>query len=130
MVILIVFLYILLPVYTYNFEKNNDSFVDTLNTPYDYASVMHYTRDAFSHNNLSTIEPLQANVTIGQRLNLSSIDILEVRLLYNCSAIGVTLPPITNDTTSESTTHFLYSQNSNLSVAFHTVRENRRNLFR
>ncbi|CAF1409433.1 unnamed protein product [Adineta ricciae] len=82
----------------HNFDKYNDTFVDTLNTSYDYSSIMHYERDAFSWNRLPTIEPLQANVTIGQRDNMSSTDIHEVQLLYNCSAIGVTLPEITTTT--------------------------------
>ncbi|CAF4633044.1 unnamed protein product [Rotaria sp. Silwood1] len=84
----------------HNFVKFNNSFVDTLNTSYDYASVMHYPANAFSVNNRSTIVPLQPNVTIGQRVNLSSIDILEVRILYNCPTSGVTLPPTTTTTTS------------------------------
>ena len=96
--------------------------MDTLNTPYDYGSVMHYGKYFFTQNGLPTIEPLQANVTIGQRQNLSSIDILEVRLIYNCSALGVTLPPITNDTTSESTTHSVFSQKSNPSVRTYELR--------
>jgi hypothetical protein len=101
-----------LPVMRYNFEKYNDSFVDTLNTPYDYSSVMHYGSDAFSENGRATIEPLLSNVTIGQRENLSSIDIQEVRLLYNCSASGVTLGPISNITTSKSTSHLVDSRGS------------------
>ena len=82
----------------HNFDKYNDTFVDTLNTSYDYSSIMHYGRHVFSSNRLPTIEPLQANVTIGQRHNMSSTDIHEVRLLYNCSAIGPTLPQITTTT--------------------------------
>ncbi|CAF4173204.1 unnamed protein product, partial [Rotaria sordida] len=83
----------------HNFQKYNSTMVDTLNTSYDYGSVMHYPRDAFSVNRLPTIEPLQPNVTIGQHDNLSSIDIQEVRLFYNCFAIGVTLPTTTTTTT-------------------------------
>ncbi|CAF1451440.1 unnamed protein product [Adineta ricciae] len=82
----------------HEFEKYNDTFVDTLNTSYDYSSLMHYEKNTFSQNGLPTIEPLQANVTIGQRHIMSSTDIREVRLLYNCSAIGVTLPEITTTT--------------------------------
>ena len=47
---------------------------------------MHYPKDAFSYNYLSTIEPLQEGVTIGNRDHMSPIDIEEVRLLYNCRA--------------------------------------------
>lgn len=85
----------------FNFEKYNDWFVDTLNTPYDYASAIHYGRDSFSKNGEPTIEPLQPKVTISQRQNLNLIDILEVRLLYNCSAISATLPLFSNATESE-----------------------------
>ena len=83
----------------HNFEKYNDTSVNTLDTSYDYSSIMHYERNAFSQNGLPTIEPLQVNVTIGQRDNMSSTDIQEVRLLYNCSATGVTLPEINATTT-------------------------------
>lgn len=64
-----------------------------MNLSYDYESIMHYDMYAFSENGLPTIEPLQANVTIGQRDNMSASDIEAVRRLYNCSATGQTLPP-------------------------------------
>jgi hypothetical protein len=84
-----------------NFDKYNNTVVDTQNTPYDYGSVMHYPRDGFSANDLPTIEPLQPNITIGQRDNMSAIDIQEVRLFYNCSANGVTLPPMPTTTSGK-----------------------------
>ncbi|CAF1451474.1 unnamed protein product [Adineta ricciae] len=87
-----------------NFEKYDNKFLNTFNTSYDYSSIMHYGRYVFSSNDLPTIEPLQANVIIGQRNNMSSTDILEVRLLYNCSAIGVTLPEINITTARPGTT--------------------------
>lgn len=83
----------------HNFVKYNDSEVDTQNTTYDYNSVMHYDAYAFSANSLPTISPTQAGVTIGQRANMSTIDVQEARLLYNCTASGQTLPPITFTTT-------------------------------
>ena len=79
----------------YNFEKYDNIRVNTLNTPYDYGSLMHYGSTAFSINNSPTIEPIQPGVTIGQRSNLSSIDIQAVRLLYNCTASGNPLPTTT-----------------------------------
>ncbi|CAF4127007.1 unnamed protein product, partial [Adineta steineri] len=82
-----------------NFDKYTNTAVDTQNTPYDYKSVMHYEKNTFSVNGLPTIEPLVSNVSIGQRDNMSLIDIQEVRLFYNCSAIGTTLPPIPTTTT-------------------------------
>lgn len=82
-----------------NFEKYDNSYVNTLNTSYDYGSVMHYEREAFSTNGLPTIEPLRSNITIGQRVSMSPIDIQEVRLFYNCSRVGVTFPTIPTTTT-------------------------------
>ena len=52
---------------------------------YDYGSIMHYGRTAFSRNGLPTIEPLQPGATIGQRTGLSTGDIAAVRAMYpNC----------------------------------------------
>lgn len=65
----------------------------SVHTPYDYRSVMHYETTAFSRNGLPTIEPLVPNVVIGQRDNMTTIDIEEVRLLYNCVVSAITLPP-------------------------------------
>ncbi len=83
----------------YNFDIYDSSLVNIQNTPYDYASVMHYEPDAFSLNGLPTIESLQPNVTFGQRYNMSTIDIQEVQSFYNCSSNGVTFPPMPTTTT-------------------------------
>ncbi len=92
----------------FNFEKYDNSYVDVLNTPYDYDSVMHYGKYDFSANYLPTIEPLQKHITIGQREYLSTIDLEEVRLFYNCSStqkrklpttITTKKPPVTATTT-------------------------------
>jgi hypothetical protein len=80
------------------FTKYNNTMTDTLNSSYDYSSVMHYEKNAFSINSsLLTIEPLLPHVKIGQRYKLSPIDIQQIRLFYNCTATGTTLPttPIT-----------------------------------
>lgn len=49
--------------------------------PYDYGSVMHYPRDAFSRDGSDTITPLTPGVTIGQRNGLSAGDIAAVNSL-------------------------------------------------
>jgi hypothetical protein len=85
--------------YAYSFDKYDSSLVNTQNTPYDYASVMHYESDAFSSNGLPTIESLQPGVTFGRSDNMSTIDIQEVRLFYKCSSNGVTFPPMPTTTT-------------------------------
>ncbi|GAA6112078.1 hatching enzyme 1.2-like [Tachysurus ichikawai] len=58
---------------------------NNLNTTYDYSSVMHYGRTAFSINDLDTITPIpDPSVEIGQRQELSAIDILRINKLYKC----------------------------------------------
>jgi len=42
---------------------------------YDYGSIMHYPRDAFSRDGSDTITPIDASATIGQRTALSAGDI-------------------------------------------------------
>ncbi|CAF0738946.1 unnamed protein product [Rotaria sp. Silwood1] len=54
------------------------------NSPYDFASIMHYGATAFSSNGQPTIIPKQTNVRIGQREKLSGTDIDEIRAFYDC----------------------------------------------
>jgi len=49
---------------------------------YDYGSIMHYPRTAFSKNNQDTITPVDPNAQIGQRNGLSPGDIAAVRAMY------------------------------------------------
>lgn len=48
---------------------------------YDYGSIMHYPRTAFSRNGLDTIVPLTAGAVIGQRTGLSAGDVAAVNSL-------------------------------------------------
>jgi len=63
---------------------------DDLGT-YDYGSVMHYPRDAFSRNNQDTITPTDPNAQIGQRNGLSAGDLAAVRTMY--PTCGITKRP-------------------------------------
>ncbi|MDY8022014.1 M12 family metallopeptidase [Paenibacillus polymyxa] len=54
---------------------------------YDYDSIMHYPRKAFSKNGLDTIVPSDPNVQIGQRNGLSAKDIQAVDFLYNAALV-------------------------------------------
>ncbi|CAF0773456.1 unnamed protein product [Adineta ricciae] len=87
--------------YVNNFVKYNDTDVNTLMTPYDYGSVMHYERNAFAINySAPTIIPIMnATAFIGQRVQLSPIDILEIQRLYGC----VATPDTTTTTTASQT---------------------------
>uniref|UniRef100_A0A3Q1BU87 Metalloendopeptidase n=1 Tax=Amphiprion ocellaris TaxID=80972 RepID=A0A3Q1BU87_AMPOC len=69
------------PSTAYNFHKQN---TNNLNTPYDYSSIMHYGRTAFTTQyGKETITPYpNPNVQIGQRQRLSSWDVKRINLLY------------------------------------------------
>ncbi|KAJ8338302.1 hypothetical protein SKAU_G00372680 [Synaphobranchus kaupii] len=67
--------------------ENNFLEEDTnnLNTTYDYTSVMHYSRDAFSKNGNDTITPIpDKHKPIGQSNRMSKLDILKINKLYGC----------------------------------------------
>ena len=44
--------------------KFSNSLIDSLGTPYDYRSVMHYSQNAFSKNGLLTILVKQEGVCV------------------------------------------------------------------
>ncbi|XP_016106215.1 high choriolytic enzyme 1-like [Sinocyclocheilus grahami] len=71
------------PDMAYNFEKQN---TNNQKTPYDYGSIMHYGRTAFSiQPGLETITPIpDETVEIGQRQGMSNTDILRINKLYGC----------------------------------------------
>jgi hypothetical protein len=50
--------------------------------PYDYGSIMHYPRTAFSSSGQDTIVPTQDGVQIGQRSGLSAGDVAAVTWMY------------------------------------------------
>lgn len=57
---------------------------------YDYGSIMHYGRFAFSKNNQETITPTDPNAQIGQRNGLSAGDIAAVRDMYPTCQVSPT----------------------------------------
>uniref|UniRef100_A0A8C2H6I4 Metalloendopeptidase n=1 Tax=Cyprinus carpio TaxID=7962 RepID=A0A8C2H6I4_CYPCA len=71
------------PDMAYNFQNQK---TNNQNTPYDYGSVMHYGKTAFSiQPGLETITSTpDKTVEIGQRQGMSNIDILRINKLYGC----------------------------------------------
>ena len=69
-----------------NFEKVDRRKYGNFNTKYDFHSVMHYQRKAFSKNGYDTIVPrnsFNADI-IGQRKYLSINDAERINNMYNC----------------------------------------------
>ncbi|CAF1133490.1 unnamed protein product [Adineta steineri] len=84
-----------------DFVKFNNSEVETLMTSYDYASVMHYGWNAFAINaSVPTIIPtMNSSAVLGQRVQLSPVDIIEIQRYYGC----IPTPYTTNTITTTST---------------------------
>ncbi len=63
--------------------------------PYDFSSIMHYSRRAFSINGSPTITPKVENVIIGQREGLSVLDRAAITELYGSkSTPQPPIPPV------------------------------------
>uniref|UniRef100_UPI00398F23BA astacin-like metalloendopeptidase isoform X2 n=1 Tax=Pristiophorus japonicus TaxID=55135 RepID=UPI00398F23BA len=70
--------------FNFNLMQTNN-----LGTTYDYGSVMHYGKTAFTKNGLITMLPIpDPNVELGQRRGLSTKDVLKINKLYNCDVCG------------------------------------------
>nr|QNH72421.1 toxin candidate TRINITY_DN36380_c0_g1_i11 [Pachycerianthus maua] len=77
------------PGFTNNFLKMNSGEVDSRNVPYDYGSIMHYPQNFFAKSpekiTLKILKDTKAHV--GQRIGLSSKDILQAKILYSCEEV-------------------------------------------
>jgi len=70
----------------YNFEKYTHQEADTLGFPYDYNSIMHYARTSGSKNGKATIIAIgQKDLALGNSKTLTSTDILQINMLYECN---------------------------------------------
>lgn len=66
----------------WNFQKAD---TNNLDTPYDFQSVMHYSKFAFSKNRQPTIvAKSDPNLNFGQASSMSANDIARVNRLYKC----------------------------------------------
>ncbi|XP_073488925.1 meprin A subunit beta-like [Aquarana catesbeiana] len=70
-----------------NFNTYNDTRSNSLNVPYDYTSVMHYSKTAFQIGSEPTIVTRIESFSdvIGQRMDFSDYDLEKLNRLYNCS---------------------------------------------
>ena len=76
----------------YNFAKGHN--IDSRGTPYDYFSVMHYSKTAFGINGAVTMETKKDYYKdlIGTNLGMSPMDIKQVNLVYKCKPYTGELP--------------------------------------
>ncbi|EDO37771.1 predicted protein [Nematostella vectensis] len=70
----------------FNFEKYTSSKINTMNTPYDYDSLMHYGSHYFSYNGKPTIVAKKGGATFGQRSFISDLDAHLMSMRYDCPA--------------------------------------------
>ncbi len=71
----------------HNFNSYDETVSSSLGVPYDYGSVMHYSKTSFNKGSEPTIVtkiPEFLDV-IGQRMEFSDSDLLKLNRLYNCS---------------------------------------------
>uniref|UniRef100_UPI003AABE8F2 meprin A subunit beta-like n=1 Tax=Centroberyx gerrardi TaxID=166262 RepID=UPI003AABE8F2 len=71
----------------HNFNTYDDTVSSALDVPYDYGSVMHYSKTAFNIASDPTIVTKipQFMDVIGQRMEFSDSDLLKLNRLYNCT---------------------------------------------
>eukprot|EP00111_Clytia_hemisphaerica_P023623 TCONS_00069650-protein len=74
----------------YNFHLNRD--IDSLGTPYDFYSMMHYGSTAFAKSGTKTITTLdpskQRIIDNNYHYGMSDIDAKQIKLMYNCDGNG------------------------------------------
>jgi hypothetical protein len=70
------------PEYEHDFELKDNPLITEENYEYDYDSIMHYPRYAFSINGSETIIPADPNTNIGFADDISSLDAEKAREIY------------------------------------------------
>ncbi|KAJ8314965.1 LOW QUALITY PROTEIN: hypothetical protein KUTeg_007115, partial [Tegillarca granosa] len=77
------------PRFVKDFEKLNSNFTTNRGYPYDYSSIMHYSERSFTYTGGKTIRVIgvgkELGLEIGQREELSNLDIAQIRDMYNCN---------------------------------------------
>ena len=68
-----------------DFEKAKPNSVDSRGEPYDYGSIMHYSKYAGNNRpGVMTIDAKDPNAEIGQLKGPSKSDIKQARRMYGC----------------------------------------------
>ncbi|XP_049337244.1 meprin A subunit beta isoform X2 [Astyanax mexicanus] len=77
----------------HNFNSYDDSVSSALGVPYDYGSVMHYSKNSFNKGSEPTIVTRIPEFMdmIGQRMEFSSSDVFKLNRLYNCTTFSTFL---------------------------------------
>ena len=58
---------------------------ETNDLPYDFHSIMHYSKTFFSKNNLPTIAArIDPEMNLGLKDSFSALDVVRVNMLYEC----------------------------------------------
>ncbi|XP_065336689.1 zinc metalloproteinase nas-14-like [Cloeon dipterum] len=68
----------------HQFAKYSAREVTDFGTGYDYSSIMHYSKTAFSKNGEDTIIPYDPSAEIGQRRMISKKDFVKLNRKYKC----------------------------------------------
>ncbi|KAI7807192.1 putative meprin A subunit beta-like, partial [Triplophysa rosa] len=73
--------------YEREFNKRSENVSSVQGTPYDYMSLMHYGKASYSNGNGSTIITKRPEFQdmIGQNLDMSEYDAIELNRLYKCN---------------------------------------------
>ena len=73
------------PAFELNFKKGTDEYMETFGLPYDYKSLMHYPKNAFSNNgNYTIISKEDPKMDLGQYDCPTFFDLEKIRRMYNC----------------------------------------------
>ena len=75
------------------FRKYSTHKINSLGVPYDYKSIMHYSRRAFSKNGKDTIVSRDGKTKNFGNDHLSTLDVLQTRRLYKCPGMMSDLMP-------------------------------------
>ena len=71
----------------HNFNKYSHQKADILGTQYDYDTVMHYGKFAFSKNGKQTMKAIGSDRELGEATTLGSSDITALNALYDCASM-------------------------------------------